>query len=120
MTMNIPTTIEKAAETFRCEPYACTLTGASCAHQHVRAVQTQDARRQHCIGCEAGEARARLLNAGPVVCRIPDAAGVECGREPEPNRAQCRKHRAHKSIPGVISHGADKFQPRQAPERMAR
>ena len=118
--MNTPTTPEAAAETFRCDRYLCTMTGPACARQHVKAAQTKAHNREHCIDCPAGEARARLLNVGPLVCRIPDAAGVECGAPPDPNRAQCRKHRAHKSIPTVSTHGADKFQPKPAQTREAR
>lgn len=110
--MNTPTTTEAAAETFRCESYACTLAGASCARQHVRAVQTQDARRQHCIGCEAGAARARLLNAGPVVCQVPGGDGTPCGGEPEQGAAYCRKHRAHRNMPPGPTGTADKFEPK--------
>lgn len=108
------------AATFRCLAYGCIMGGHTCAAIYVKAAQTKAHNREHCINCPAGEARARLLSVGPLVCRIPDAAGVECGATPEPNRAQCRKHRAHKSIPSVSTHGADKFQPRPVQMREAR
>lgn len=116
--MTSPTTPEEAAATFRCGPYACTMTGAACAAQHVRAVQTHSMRREACITCEAGKARARLLSAAPVLCRVPDGAGVECGGEPEPGRAFCRKHRAHVNIPpGPTGERVDKFVPKPPPKQ---
>lgn len=114
--MNTPTTPEGAAETFRCEPYTCTLTGRACALTHVKAVQTQAHSREHCITCEAGAARARLLDVGQVRCRVPNAAGVECGHEPEQGRAFCRAHRFHRNLPPSLKgEPSDKFQARPAP-----
>lgn len=114
--MHTPTTPEEAAATFRCDRYACTLTGASCARTHVRAVQTHDLRREHCIRCEAGEERARLLNVGPVVCQVPGGDGFPCGGQPEQGAAYCRKHRAHRNMPPGPTGTADRFEPR-APMR---
>lgn len=63
----VPTTVVEAQSRFRCPAYSCTMRGQDCAGRHVRAKQTEStalfASAHACIGCEAGKARAELLNA---------------------------------------------------------
>ena len=90
-------TADEASETFRCGPYACTMSGMDCAKRFATAAQTRNVRMGRCIGCPDGAQRASALGIGRPMCwAAPN--GIVCGRVPEDGRRTCREHRSHEDV----------------------
>ena len=95
---DVPSDADAAAARFRCAAYQCTMTGAYCARQCLHASQTHAGNRDACLGCDAGTARVRLLDVGPLTCWVyVDNHGTRCGKDLAYGKSVCAYHWAHGS-----------------------
>lgn len=77
----VPQSADEAHLTFQCQAYLCRMTGGACAKQHLNAKAKGDQKRDACISCPAGAARAQLLGMGgdgTVRCAGRKAYGAQC------------------------------------------